>query len=126
MTGIAGPQSTAGPQSAAERPDNAHGTAVTAAVDASLASLSGAQLWSRGHLLTEQANALSANLDRLQTAALVELFCENERRPQEAVAAAAPQLAEAVDAIAARLGRGGRCRSRSHPRNGRCGRNERR
>ena len=108
MTGIAGPQGTAGPQSAAERPGGAHGTAVTAAVDASLASLSGAQLWSRGHLLTEQANALSADLDQLATADLVELFCENERRTQEAVAAAAPQLAEAVDAIAARLGRGGR------------------
>lgn len=77
-------------------------------LDEPLASLTGSQLWSRGHLLTEQANALSENLDRLETSALVELFCENDRRPQEAVAAAAPQLAEAVDAIAARLARGGR------------------
>ena len=73
-----------------------------------LASLSGSQLWSRGHLLTEQANALSENLDQLDTAALVALFCENDRRPQEAVAAAAQPLAEAVDGIAARLQRGGR------------------
>ena len=73
-----------------------------------LASLTGAQLWSRGHLLTEQANALSENLDQLETAALVALFCENDRRPQEAVAAAAVPLAAAVDAIAARLQRGGR------------------
>ncbi|MFM8935381.1 MAG: N-acetylmuramic acid 6-phosphate etherase [Vulcanococcus sp.] len=62
----------------------------------------------RGHLLTEQANPLSTDLDALSTAALVELFCEEDRRPQEAVAAAAPALTAAVEAIAARLRQGGR------------------
>ena len=65
-------------------------------------------LGSRGHLLTEQANPASEQLDRLDTESLVALFCENDRQPQQAVAAAAPQLAAAVDAIAARLAAGGR------------------
>ena len=62
----------------------------------------------RGHLLTEQSNPASLNLDLLATSELVKVFCEEDRRPQEAVAAAAPQLAEAIDAIAARLAAGGR------------------
>jgi N-acetylmuramic acid 6-phosphate etherase len=62
----------------------------------------------RGHLLTEQANPASEVLDRLPTRELVELFAAEDRRPQEAVAAAAPALAEAVDAIAGRLRQGGR------------------
>lgn len=62
----------------------------------------------RGHLLTEQANPASEQLDSLSTEALVQLFCENDRDPQRAVAAAAPALSEAVDAIAARLRAGGR------------------
>lgn len=63
---------------------------------------------SRGHLLTEQANPLSTDLDTLSSAALVRLFCEEDRRPQEAVAAAAPALTAAVEAIATRLRQGGR------------------
>ena len=62
----------------------------------------------RGHLLTEQANPASAELDQLSTSDLVALFVENDLKPQQAVAAAAPQLAAAVDAIAERLGCGGR------------------
>jgi N-acetylmuramic acid 6-phosphate etherase len=62
----------------------------------------------RGHLLTEQANPASQRLDCLSTAELVTLFCENDLLPQQAVAAAAPQLSEAVDGIAARLKAGGR------------------
>jgi N-acetylmuramic acid 6-phosphate etherase len=62
----------------------------------------------RGHLLTEQANPRSAELDALSTADLVQVFCEEDRRPQEAVAAAAPALSAAIDAIAARLRAGGR------------------
>jgi N-acetylmuramic acid 6-phosphate etherase len=63
---------------------------------------------SRGHLLTEQANPSSERLDQLDTTALVALFCENDRLPQQAVAGAAAELAQAVDAIAARLLDGGR------------------
>lgn len=62
----------------------------------------------RGALLTEQPNPASAELDQLATAALVQLFCDEDRRPQQAVAAAAPQLTQAIDAISARLGHGGR------------------
>ena len=62
----------------------------------------------RGHLLTEQCNPLSAQLDQLETGDLVELFVQEDRRPQEAVAAVAPELAAAVDAVSERLRRGGR------------------
>jgi N-acetylmuramic acid 6-phosphate etherase len=62
----------------------------------------------RGHLLTEQANPLSSALDTLSSVELVRLFCEEDRRPQEAVAGAASALAEAVEAIAGRLRQGGR------------------
>jgi N-acetylmuramic acid 6-phosphate etherase len=62
----------------------------------------------RGHLLTEQANPASERLDQLSTASLVALFCENDLEPQRAVAAAAPALSLAVDAIAAKLRSGGR------------------
>ena len=62
----------------------------------------------RGHLLTEQANPLSINLDQLETPSLVNLFIEEDLRPQQAVAGAAPALSEAVDAIAERLRCGGR------------------
>lgn len=62
----------------------------------------------RGHLLTEQANPLSSDLDALSTRDLVAVFVEEDRRPQEAVAAAAPALTAAIDAIAERLRTGGR------------------
>ncbi len=62
----------------------------------------------RGHLLTEQANPLSDTLDQLTTAELVDLFCLNDLEPQRAVAAAAPQLSAAIDAVATRLSAGGR------------------
>lgn len=62
----------------------------------------------RGHLLTERSNPLSENLDALSTEALVQVFVEEDLKPQQAVAAAAPALAAAVDAIAERLRSGGR------------------
>jgi N-acetylmuramic acid 6-phosphate etherase len=62
----------------------------------------------RGHLLTEQAHPGSESLDELSTAELVDLFCENDLEPQRALAQAAPALALAIDAIAARLRAGGR------------------
>ncbi|MEI8249756.1 MAG: N-acetylmuramic acid 6-phosphate etherase [Synechococcus sp. ELA057] len=65
-------------------------------------------LTSRGHLLTEQPHPLSTELDRLSSRELVDLFCENDRKPQEAVTAAAASLAQAVEAIASRLAQGGR------------------
>ena len=62
----------------------------------------------RGHLLTEQANPRSRMLDQLDTDELVELFIEEDQRPQQAVAAASAAISEAVSAIAARLQNGGR------------------
>lgn len=62
----------------------------------------------RGHLLTEQANPRSADLDLLPTRELVDLFCSEDRVPQQAVAAAAEALTAAIDAIARRLQAGGR------------------
>jgi N-acetylmuramic acid 6-phosphate etherase len=62
----------------------------------------------RGHLLTEQSNQRSSRLDQLDTLALVALFADEDRRPQQAVAEATPALAEAVDAISERLRLGGR------------------
>ena len=61
----------------------------------------------RGHLITEQSNRRSSRLDQLDTLALVELFADEDRRPQEAVAAVAPALAQAVDSVAERLRAGG-------------------
>jgi N-acetylmuramic acid 6-phosphate etherase len=79
-----------------------------AATRSSAASQPSAGSRDRGHLLTEQANPLSAELDQLPTDRLVELFCRNDLEPQRAVAAAAPALTAAVDAVAARLAAGGR------------------
>ena len=70
--------------------------------------MSGAGAPDRGHLLTEQANPRSNDLDALSTEALVQLFCQEDLRPQQAVAAAAPALTLAVDAIAERMRDGGR------------------
>ena len=53
----------------------------------------------RGHLMTEQANPRSRELDQLPTADLVELFVTEDLRPQQAVAAASAQLTDAVTAI---------------------------
>ena len=63
---------------------------------------------SRGHLLTEQSNERSSTLDQLDTTALVKLFVEEDRRPQEAVSAASSVLAQAVDGIVERLRGDGR------------------
>ena len=62
----------------------------------------------RGHLVTEQPNPRSTALDLLDTAELVRLFVEEDRRPQQAVADAAASISAAVDRIATRLKAGGR------------------
>lgn len=56
---------------------------------------------------TEHANPRSAELDRLETPALVELLAGEQRAAAEAVLAQTASLADAVDAIAGRLARGG-------------------
>ena len=62
----------------------------------------------RGHLMTEQPNPRSTALDLLDTAELVTLFVEEDRRPQQAVADASASISAAVDRIASRLKDGGR------------------
>ena len=57
----------------------------------------------RGYLLTEQVNPVSDQLDQLSTVALVDLFIDEDRRPQQAVFGARRALSQAVDAIAERL-----------------------
>ncbi|MGD0577665.1 MAG: N-acetylmuramic acid 6-phosphate etherase [Bryobacteraceae bacterium] len=61
-----------------------------------------------GHLLTEQANPASENLDALSTLEMLAVFQREDRRVLEAVEQALPRIAAAVDAIAACLRSGGR------------------
>ena len=61
-----------------------------------------------GHLSTEGARAERAEIDRLPTAELVRLMNDDDRVVPEAVSAAAAAIAAAIDAIAERMGRGGR------------------
>ncbi|WP_017299946.1 N-acetylmuramic acid 6-phosphate etherase [Nodosilinea nodulosa] len=62
----------------------------------------------RGHLLTEQANPRSAQLDQLSSLELVDLFNQEDQRTLTAIAAARLALAAAIDAAAAALAQGGR------------------
>ena len=62
----------------------------------------------RGHLLTEQSNPRSRQLDTLPVAELVDLFISEDVKPQQAVEAAAESIAQAVEGIAIRLAAGGR------------------
>ncbi|MBO1348440.1 MAG: N-acetylmuramic acid 6-phosphate etherase [Hormoscilla sp. GUM202] len=61
-----------------------------------------------GHLLTEQVNPDSLNLDQLSSLELVELFNREDAQVLTAIAAAKTQLAQAIDRTAALLRRGGR------------------
>ncbi|NES88529.1 N-acetylmuramic acid 6-phosphate etherase [Okeania sp. SIO2B9] len=62
----------------------------------------------RGHLLTEQVNPNSQNLDRLSSLELVDLFNQEDQRTLEAIAASRLQLAQAVDITTDALRQGGR------------------
>ncbi|RUR85094.1 N-acetylmuramic acid 6-phosphate etherase [Chlorogloeopsis fritschii PCC 9212] len=65
-------------------------------------------LQERGHLLTEQVNSNSLNLDQLNTLELVELFNSEDQKAVAAVAAAKVELAEAIERTAECLRQGGR------------------
>jgi len=65
-------------------------------------------LQERGHLLTEQVNPDSLNLDQLSALELVDLFNSEDQKAVAAVAAAKVQLAEAIERTAERLHQGGR------------------
>lgn len=62
----------------------------------------------RGHLLTEQVNPNSQNLDQLTSLELVELFNREDAKTLEAIASARCQLAQAIDRITEALSQGGR------------------
>lgn len=65
-------------------------------------------LQSRGHLLTEQINPHSQNLDSLSSLEIVDLFNQEDRKTIEAIANARIPLAETIDVTAKAFGRGGR------------------
>jgi len=65
-------------------------------------------LQERGHLLTEQVNPNSLNLDQFDTLELVELFNREDQKAVAAVAAAKVCLAQAIERTAECLRRGGR------------------
>jgi len=60
----------------------------------------------RGHLLTEQANPRSAQLDQLSPLELVDLFNPEDQRTLEAIAAAREPLAQAIATITTALRQG--------------------
>ncbi len=65
-------------------------------------------LQSRGHLLTEQINSDSQNLDRLSSLEIVDLFNQEDKKTIEAIASARISLAKTIDVAAAALKQGGR------------------
>jgi N-acetylmuramic acid 6-phosphate etherase len=65
-------------------------------------------LQSRGHLLTEQVNPNSHNLDSLSTLEIVDLFNREDAKTIEAIAKARIPLARVIDLTAAAINKGGR------------------
>ncbi|MEL6856713.1 MAG: N-acetylmuramic acid 6-phosphate etherase, partial [Cyanobacteria bacterium J06607_13] len=62
----------------------------------------------RGHLLTEQNNPNSQNLDELSTLEMVDVFNREDQRTIDAIAQARTSLAQAINLTAASLREGGR------------------
>ncbi|MBE9029706.1 N-acetylmuramic acid 6-phosphate etherase [filamentous cyanobacterium LEGE 11480] len=62
----------------------------------------------RGHLLTEQVNPNSANLDQLSALEIVEVFNQEDAKTISAIAEAKADLAEAIERSATSLRQGGR------------------
>ncbi|MEL7523533.1 MAG: N-acetylmuramic acid 6-phosphate etherase, partial [Cyanobacteria bacterium J06553_1] len=65
-------------------------------------------LQSRGHLLTEQINPQSQNLDRMSSLEIVDLFNQEDAKTIQAIANARDALATTIDVTAAALQQGGR------------------
>ena len=65
-------------------------------------------LQSRGHLLTEQINPQSQNLDSLSSLEIVDLFNQEDNKTIEAIAQARQPLAQTIDAVASAFKQGGR------------------
>lgn len=62
----------------------------------------------RGHLLTEQVNPNSQNLDQLTSVQLVELFNQEDAKTLAAIAQAKHELAQAIELTTESLRQGGR------------------
>jgi N-acetylmuramic acid 6-phosphate etherase len=62
----------------------------------------------RGHLLTEQNNPNSHNLDELSTLEMVDVFNREDQRTVDAIAQARTALAQAINLAAASMREGGR------------------
>jgi N-acetylmuramic acid 6-phosphate etherase len=62
----------------------------------------------RGHLLTEQNNPNSQNLDELSTLEMVDVFNKEDQRTVDAIAQARTSLAQAINLAAASMREGGR------------------
>jgi len=62
----------------------------------------------RGHLLTEQTNSKSQNLDQMTSLELVELFNQEDLCTIQAISNAKQELSQAIEMIAAALSSGGR------------------
>jgi N-acetylmuramic acid 6-phosphate etherase len=62
----------------------------------------------RGHLLTEQVNPNSRNLDQMSALEIVDIFNQEDAQTIAAIAAARVELAEAIDRTAQSLHHGGR------------------
>ncbi|MDE5094104.1 MAG: N-acetylmuramic acid 6-phosphate etherase [Trichodesmium sp. St11_bin5] len=65
-------------------------------------------LQQRGHLLTEQVNPNSHNLDQLSSLELVDLFNQEDKQTLKAIASSRLQLAQAVDMTTKALSQGGK------------------
>ena len=65
-------------------------------------------LQSRGHLLTEQVNPESQNLDRLSSLEIVDLFNHEDEKTIKAIANARIPLAKTIDVVAAAFQQGGK------------------
>jgi N-acetylmuramic acid 6-phosphate etherase len=63
---------------------------------------------SRGHLMTEQTNPKSEQLDRLSSLEIVDVFNQEDNRTIEAIAGAREDLALAIDRITDAIRQGGR------------------
>lgn len=66
------------------------------------------EITERGHLLTEQANPASQELDQLTSLELVDLFNQEDAKVITAIAQARNEIAEAIDHTAEALRQGGR------------------
>ncbi len=66
------------------------------------------QLEQRGHLLTEQVNPSSSNLDQLSSLEIVDLFNQEDAKAIAAIANAREAIAQAIDLATVALRHGGR------------------